>query len=321
MRRVLIGVCTFRRPSLRRTLLSLAAQDVLPGIETRLAVADNDDMPSARTLVATIAEEAGRPIAYRHCPARNISVARNGILDLAEAEDTDLLAFLDDDEWVEPHWLASLIAALDAAGADAAFGPVRAVYGDAAPAWMQAGGFHDMRPEVDGQGFVRTGHTANVLLRLDTPALRGRRFDPGFGRSGGEDTAFFAGAKQAGAVLALAPDALAFEHVPPERTRVGWLVRRRFRMGQTHGTLIGSGATPARRAGLLALAGAKTLACLAMAVPALPFAERRSRALLRGCLHAGAVASLSGLPALRLYGTADHGRPGPQTPPSDRSPT
>ena len=301
-RTIIVGVCTFQRPSLRDTLLSLAAQELPPGTSMQIVVADNDDTPSAEPLVTSLSQEVGQEIVYLHCPARNISLARNGILQAARSRAADLLAFVDDDEWVGSDWLGRLLEAMDQSAAAAVFGPVRGRYGNDAPAWMKAGSFHDMVPEVDASGQVRAGHTCNVLLSLRHPAFAERRFNLGFGRSGGEDTEFFAGAKAAGAQFAPAPLAVAFEDVPPQRAQLRWLAQRRFRMGQTHGELIGQGVSPAGRGGLALIAVAKIAACLAMIISGLPWAERRSRALLRSCLHAGATMSLLGMRRITLYG-------------------
>ncbi len=299
---IVVGVCTFRRPSLRRTLLSIAAQ-VKPGdASMRIAVADNDETPSAESLVAEVAHEVGQRIVYLHCPARNISLARNGVLQAAKESGADLLAFIDDDEWVEPNWLRQLVEAMDESGATAVFGPVRGVYGEAAPRWMRMGSFHHMTPEVDAGGQVRTGHTSNVLFSLRHPAFADRRFDLAFGRSGGEDTEFFAMAKANGAHLAPAPLAIAYEDVPKERAQLGWLVKRRFRMGQTHGNVIGRSAGPVRRISLAFVASAKVVACAVLTIFALTSVERRNRALLRLCLHAGAVSTLLGMRHITLYG-------------------
>ena len=46
-----IGICTFRRPELRETLISLFALAVPSGVTIRLLVADNDGQPSAKALV------------------------------------------------------------------------------------------------------------------------------------------------------------------------------------------------------------------------------------------------------------------------------
>jgi succinoglycan biosynthesis protein ExoM len=307
-RLVLVGVCTFRRPSLALTLDGLTRQAAPPGLSFRVAVADNDEAPSAGPLVAA-ARAQGLDVEHLHAPARNISVARNRVLDRAEEVGADLVAFLDDDEEVGPGWLGALVAALDAGGADAAFGPVRGRYGPGAPPWMRAAGLHDAQPETDAAGQVRHGYSGNALLDPAAPAFRGRRFDPGLGRTGGEDTAFFEGARRAGARLVPAPDAIAEEDVPDERARWGWLARRRFRMGQTHAGLIGGGAGPARRAALALPAAAKAVACLGLAALRAPSAPARNAALLRGCLHAGVLAGLLGARTLILYGGPDSTSP------------
>lgn len=320
-RAVVVGVCTFQRPSLEGTLRSLLALEPPPGVAVRLVVVDNDERPSAEPVVRRVAAEAGREVGYLHRPARNISLARNAVIEEAEREGTPLVAFLDDDEWVGPDWLARLLEAKDATGADAVFGPIHGIYGEDAPDWMRRGAFHDCAAELDDRGHVRTGYSGNTLIDLTAPAIRGLRFDLAHGRSGGEDTAFFEAAKRAGAVLAEAPLATSFEHVPPHRARAEWLARRRFRMGQTHGELIGQGASPAARLAKVGVASAKAAACLAMAAAQALSPERRNRALLRGCLHAGVVARLLGSRPLVLYGgpepTAPRAAPSSTSTPTD----
>ena len=90
-----IGVCTFRRPELADTLRSLAAMTVPERATVRVIVADNDDAPSARALIERLRAEMPFEIIYVHCPASNISIARNACLDNGMG---DFLAFIDDDE-------------------------------------------------------------------------------------------------------------------------------------------------------------------------------------------------------------------------------
>ncbi|TGW05906.1 glycosyltransferase family 2 protein, partial [Mesorhizobium sp. M2D.F.Ca.ET.145.01.1.1] len=186
-RRIDIGVCTFRRPELAETLRSLAALAMPDGFEVGVIVADNDDTPSARELVATLSRDLKLTVRYRHCPARNISIARNACLDASEA---DFLAFIDDDETATARWLAELVATAEESGATAVLGPVRALYRPDAPDWMRRGDFHSTLP-VRVRGEIRTGYTCNVLLRMGSDSLRGRRFSLARGQTGGEDTEFF----------------------------------------------------------------------------------------------------------------------------------
>ena len=169
-----------------------------------------------------------------HCPAGNISIARNACLDASTA---DFLAFIDDDETATADWLCELVATAEASDADVVLGPVRALYDGAAPAWMRRGDFHSTRP-VWVNGEIRTGYTCNALLRMQAAALRGRRFNLALGRSGGEDTEFFAHVHRSGGRIAFSPEAVVEEPVPAARARLAWLARRRFRSGQTHARLL-----------------------------------------------------------------------------------
>jgi succinoglycan biosynthesis protein ExoM len=294
---IAIGICTFRRPQVAATLASLQAQQIPEGMTLQIIVADNDDTPSAKSVVMAVG--GAMPVRYLHAPARNISVARNAVLDAAGAQ---WLAFADDDERLHPGWIAALWQQARATGAGVVLGDVRAHYGATAPDWMRRGAVHDTRPERDAQGRLKGGYTCNVLMNLADPGLAGLRFDPARGQTGGEDTAFFAAARDLGVVFAHAPDALAEEDVPDSRATLGWLLRRRMRMGQTHASLIGTGAGLLRRLPLAAAALAKMAACGGMALAALPDPLARNRAVMRGALHLGTASGLLGGRTLVQYG-------------------
>ena len=296
--RVDIAVCTFRREALRETLASLARLTVPQGLRLRVIVADNDVEPSARARVEAMRPLLPMDIAYVHCPAGNISIARNACIDHADA---DFIAFVDDDETVEPQWLARLLAEAEKSSADVVLGPVKAVYAADAPGWMRRGDFHSTFPvRVDGE--IRTGYTCNVLMRLAAPSIAGRRFDLSLGRSGGEDTAFFDQVHRAGGRIAFAEDAWVEEPVLAARARFSWLARRRLRMGQTHGRLLAERHEGPARLTAAALAGAKCAVCFAGAAALVFLPVRRNRLVLRGLLHAGAVGGLFGARAIEPYG-------------------
>ncbi|TKA95008.1 glycosyltransferase [Cereibacter changlensis] len=311
MTRIAIGVCTFRRPGLAETLASLSALDWPEGLRGEIIVADNDETPSAEALVARYAETAPLPVQYIHAPARNISIARNAVLETAAERDMALLAFLDDDETVAPNWIAALWAARLQTGAEAVLGPVRAHHAPDAPGWMREGAIHDTRPVFLPGGGIKSGYTCNVLLDLAAPAVAGLRFDPARGRSGGEDTAFFEAMLRQGGRLGYAAEAWASETVPPDRARLSWLLKRRFRMGQTHASLIAEGAGYARRLKLAGIALAKAVFCgfSALSRPFNPLL--RNTSLLRGALHTGTMAALLGARSISIYGQTDHFTPAP----------
>jgi succinoglycan biosynthesis protein ExoM len=290
-----ICVCTYRRPQLAVTLGSLSALDVPEGVRPRIVVADNDTAPTARALVEEFGATAPFPVHYVHCPASNISIARNACLDHAQG---DFVAFIDDDCEASSGWLCALVEKALETGADAVLGSVTATYDDKAPKWMRQGDFHSTRPVFVG-GELLTGYTCNVLIRREAASIAGRRFALALGQTGGEDTDFFTAMHRDGGLIAFAGDALASEPVPSGRARFGWLAKRRFRTGQTHGRLLKAERRTLRA---VSLALAKVAYCCGAAILAAPMAEKRNRAVLRGIMHAGVVGGLFGLAEIRLYG-------------------
>lgn len=290
-----VCVCTYRRRYLEETLRSIGALALPSGLEMRVIVADNDIWPSARKLVEAVAPELPCEVSYIHCPASNISLARNACLDAA---DGDLLAFVDDDSTVSPEWLAALLESRISTGADAVLGPVISVYAPSAPDWMKRGDFHSTKP-VWVNGEIRTGYSGNVLLDRASPHVRGRRFNLELGRSGGEDTEYFSQLHQSGGRIAYASGAIAHEPVTESRQQFSWLAKRRFRSGQTHGRLVATGHAVLPQA---CLAAGKSVLSFAAALAMAPFAHLRNRQMLRGVMHAGVVSGLFGVREIQLYG-------------------
>jgi succinoglycan biosynthesis protein ExoM len=290
-----IGVCTFRRDALDRTLESIARQEAGP---IRVIVADNDETPAAEARIRALCQRHGLDLDYRHAPARNISIARNACL---EAAGGDWLLFIDDDELAEPGWLAAMAREAARGRWDVVLGPVDAVYSEAAPAWMRQGSFHSTRPVVR-KGRIDTGYSGNALIRLDFVRRHGLRFDPALGRCGGEDLDFFYRLRDAGGVIGFAEDARALEPVPDGRASLRWLLARMFRAGQSHGARL-TQTKPLMGQRLLqaGLAAGKALVCASAALVTLPRTTLRNRFIARGALHLGVMARVAGLKEINLY--------------------
>lgn len=296
-----IGICTYRRPALVATLLSLFELEVPEGVTVRLIVADNDEEPSAKASVDRLRETSPFEIAYVHCPKSNISIARNACLSESRA---DYLAFIDDDETAPPHWLAALMEKAGETGADVVLGPVTAVYRENAPGWMKRGDFHSTVP-VWVNGEIITGYTCNTLLKMDAPSVKDRRFALALGQSGGEDTHFFSHLHASGGRIVFAQKAVLSEPVPENRARFMWLAKRRFRSGQTHGRVLAEKKPGARRVMQVLKAGSKVLYCAVIAALNGFNAVRRNRYALRGALHLGSVSGAFGVREIRQYGAVE----------------
>lgn len=294
-----ICVCTFRRAKLADTLKSLAALKTQPTWRVQVIIADNDDTPSAKPIIMEAEKNFPFKILYVHAPARNISIARNACLNAATAR---FVAFIDDDECAEPEWLTALIAQQARNNADVVLGPARAIYPSDCPNWLRTGDFHSIKP-VWVKDRIITGYTSNALFVREARPLANLRFDEALGRSGGEDSVFFAALHRAGGRIDYAERAVVTELVAPERLNLGWLIKRTFRMGQTHALMIlqQQGESFGARTQNIALAFSKVLFCAGGALCALITGNSRSW-LLRGMLHAGVVARLLGVTELIQYG-------------------
>lgn len=285
-----ICICTFRRPSLARTLESVAKQDLPVGVRLRVIVADNDATDMRRAEIQTLADTLAIDLQYVHAPAANISIARNACLATATS---DWIAFIDDDEDAARDWIMTLLAYR--ADADIVFGVSQALYSDPGIAdWVVAADLHSNR--IAGNDAPWNGYTANVLIDRRLVTRCGLRFAEELGQTGGEDTAFFLAAHKAGARFGYAPGAIVYEETPMARANFAWLARRRFRSGQIHFLLHGCGRSSV---GFAAAGKAALLGMRALAQVVTPGRGRQSA--LRGMLHVGVVASALGFAPYREY--------------------
>lgn len=290
---VAICVATFRRPDgLERLIASLdrlTFADIAPQIT--IVVVDNDAAsdPSAPP-------PRSRHRIVRHIePKKGLASIRNACLDHAPPE-ADFIAFLDDDEWVEPQWLDALLAIQRATGAEIIQGPVKPAYPIPPPNWMSEGGYHEVGPFDDGQR-LQHGATGNVLIAREALVRTGARFASDYDASGGEDVDFFAFMLARGCRIVAAAEAAAHEAVPPERMTRAWVLRRRYRTGHTLGLI-------ARRQGGVVTRFAKALARLGYGagqafLGTLASASAANHGLANMAWGLGTLAALVGLKAPR----------------------
>ncbi len=294
-----ISVCvaTCRRPQgLARLLQSLVRLEH-PGVRWELVAVDNDPEGSAASVLARFQERL--PLRALAEPRRNIAHARNRALEAAEGS---WIAFVDDDEAVEPGWLAAYWARAGRGEQDGWFGPVLPVLEGNAPPWLGPHFYDRPRHRTGtplGVGDLRTG---NALVRA---ALFGeRRFDPSLGLHGGSDSELLGRMLRSGARFAWCDEAIVHEYIPPARRRLRWLSQRAFRGGFTH-TLLEirrRGRGIAWRVASRAL-GATLLFALTLPVAALTGRAPAARVWLRGCTQAGHLWALLGGDYAE-YGTA-----------------
>ncbi|GGQ62255.1 glycosyltransferase [Couchioplanes azureus] len=204
---ITVVICTRERPgALARCLDSLLTQEYP---DFRVLVVDNAPVTDATAEVVRSAARRG-PVSYLKEPRAGLSFARNAAVAAAPGE---ILAWIDDDEYADPHWLAEVARALaDHPEADVVSGViVPAELETQAQLWFEQFGGHSkgrgFKPDVFSPA---TAHIQSPLYPLP-PFGTGANmtFRPGvIERIGGWDTALGAGTPAMGS-----EDTLAFTQV------------------------------------------------------------------------------------------------------------
>jgi len=227
--KVILAVCTFRRPDgLERLLRAVAALDALPrGHQLHAVVVDNDAGGEGLATVHRLDDVLPFPVRAVAALEPGLSAARNRAVKEALRDAPDLIVFLDDDEWPEPGWLNALLAVQARCDSDAVGGPTRSVFPAGASPAQTGNAYYgaDMGLPDGAPCVLQAG--GNVLVRASALAALGTEpFDPAFARSGGEDLAFFTALARRGARMHWARDAVVSESVPAERLAPGWMRQR-----------------------------------------------------------------------------------------------
>jgi GT2 family glycosyltransferase len=231
--RVAVCVATCRRPDgLARLLHALDAQALPEGLaQLRIVVVDNDPSGSARDVCDEASSALDTPLDYRLEKRPGIAPARNTGLETA-LPNADCIAFVDDDEIPEPSWLAELLHARERHAADAVTGPCLPRFDSAPPEWIERGGFFARPRHPDGT-LRDTAYTHNALVDARALESLGSFFDSRLGLSGGEDNELFGRLAELGHRIVWADRAVVHDCVPADRARLGWILRRAFRVGTT----------------------------------------------------------------------------------------
>jgi succinoglycan biosynthesis protein ExoM len=294
MTHIAICICTFKRPAmLRRLLGSLTALETGGSFSISVTVVDNDRDGSAAETVAQFRGTGPLPVRYVIEPEQNISLARNRALTSAAA---DYYACIDDDEFPDKRWLVELFNTIRGSGAAGALGPIKFVYDVPPPRWLIEGKIQERRAfptgaELRDPKYCRTG---NVLFSKELLAAQDVLFDPGYGRTGGEDVDFFRRMIRAGHRFVWNNEAIVYEVTPALRQKRAYYLRRALLRGVVQ----------APQAPLLSLDSLKSLGACAVYTLALPFVfVIRYRSfmplLIRDLDHAGKLLARCGIKAVR----------------------
>lgn len=285
---ITVCICTYCRPALlRRLLQELARQETGGLFSYGVVVADNDEAASAREVVEQAALDFPGSVTYCREPRRNIALARNKTIEYSQG---DFIAFIDDDEFPGPSWLASLLKTCQETKADGVLGPVLPWFEKQPPSWITKGGFCD-RPSHP-TGFVMNWkgcRTGNVLLRRDMLVGIDEPFRAQFG-TGSEDVDFFRRMTERGRTFVWCEEAAVHEVVPPNRLKRSFMLKRALLRG-------GNSIKHARGRWLNVAKALVALPLYALALPFLFLAGHHHfmKFMVKLCDHVGRLLALLGL--------------------------
>jgi glycosyltransferase involved in cell wall biosynthesis len=228
-------------------------------------------------------------VEYSVEPQQNIALARNKAVQNAKG---DFIAFIDDDEFPDHDWLLNLYWAYNENKVDGVLGPVKPVFQADPPRWI-------IKSKLCERSFFKTGvilnnskytRTGNVLLHRRIFNGMKDPFDLRFGRSGGEDAAFFKRSIEKGYIFVWCNEACVYETISPERLKRAYFLNRAFLRGIGESKLIP----------VLSLSTVKSLIGIALYTFALPFLfvighHLFMKFLIKNCDHLGKILGLCGL--------------------------
>lgn len=226
---VTIAIPTFRRPARLAELLDALPdrlREVPVSADIDVLVVDNDPDGSAQDVCAT----APVPTRYVVEPKPGIAAVRNRAL--AESDDRDLVAFIDDDEVPRPGWLSSLLVYWMQNRPTAVMGRVISMFGEGADPWVLATGTFSRPPRPTGQDLA-VAAAGNLLLHVPEVSRLGVRFDEAIGLGAGEDTLFSRELVRAGGTIHWCNESETEDYVEPARVTRRWTMWRAYSSANT----------------------------------------------------------------------------------------
>ena len=296
----MVCVCTFKRNEpLRRLLDRLSSISESSSSRFRLGVVVVDDNPdaAAEPVVLSFADRFPLGVQYRRSGRQNISIGRNIALETG-CEYGDVLVMTDDDCVPELTWIDRLLDTHERTGAESVSGPLVTTLPDDAPSWIREQQVFDFdHPPIPEGTVLDIGQTNNSLL--DVSWLRSHpqhRFDPEFGRTGGEDMMFFHGAIRLGMRSVHSAEARVHQHEPLDDLTYRAMFRARYWWGNSEAVTTVS-STNASRPRVFIRGGKRML--LAFAMPVRRLGGRRAPhfrvATLAGAKAAGMMLGALGI--------------------------
>jgi len=225
-----VCIATYKRRELLKHLLdSLLYQKLPQDTELQVIVVDNDKERTVEDLVRKYKNKANIKFEYYVQPIKNISLTRNVAVKNSKGW---YLLFIDDDEVADEQWVYYHLEAIVRFNADGVFGCVFPIFHSETPDWIRKNKFYDKDSPPTGSLTDYT-RTSNCIVKASILKAEEGPFEAEYGITGGEDTQLFTRLEKKGAKFISSKEAIVTEFIPPERTKVKWLFKKYYQMGNT----------------------------------------------------------------------------------------
>jgi len=227
-----VCTCTYKRPELLERLLGgLQDQKTENKFTYSIVIVDNDHLLSAEHVVKRMMKMSAVGIEYFVEPEKGYSTARNKLVENAKG---NYIAFIDDDEFPEHTWLINLYNTCKKHKADGVLGPVKPHFVKDPPAWIVKSKLCEKPGYKLSTGSILDSsntRTSNVIISTNVFSSKDNRFNPEFGRTGGEDVDFFKRMMKRGFTFVWCEEAPVYETVPEDRWMKTYFLRRALLQG------------------------------------------------------------------------------------------
>jgi glycosyltransferase involved in cell wall biosynthesis len=229
MTTISICVCTRRRKEgLEKLLNSLNKLELPANSEISIIIVENDDSNYSENVIKEFRSQSMFKINYFLETRQGLVSARNR--SVRESGDCDFICFTDDDQVIDKYWLVELFRCQREFDADGVAGVTKPLFSKAVPAWVE--NFHKSDYHPYGT-IVGSAFTGSLLLRKSCLAEIDGPFDQRLNYSGGEDSYLTGKVSDNGGIIRFNPEAVAFEIIPEDRTKIRFVIRRTFRRSNT----------------------------------------------------------------------------------------
>lgn len=231
MTKIYIAIITYQRPvGLCKLLLALKTQCV-DGIEVSVLVVDNDCTGANSKIVNSLLLEYPFGLILVEEPKQGIVAARNRAVNEFLKSDSEILVFIDDDEWpVNDDWLISLRVIQEATACDIVYSDVYTIPETRQIQWVETA----LRPKRNNKSIsgIKKFYTNNLLVTRKVLEKVVPAFDGRFALTGSSDLHFSIKCVHAGFQAIYTPFSPVQEIFPTSKATMKWFFLRGYRSGE-----------------------------------------------------------------------------------------